>query len=275
MISDADRARIADAIRTAEAKTSGEIFCVLARNAGTYRLMPVAWAAALALIVPLPLIWLSEWAAPTIYAVQLIAFTLAAVGLSRPALRLRIVPRRTRRERAHAAAMRQFLAQGLQNTAGRTGVLIFAAQAERYVEIIADGGINAKVTQEVWDDAVAALIAAIKDGRPPTASWRRSSNAAACWRSTFRSRRARSTRTNCRTSWWRYRGPQGGQRRRLRHMMRARRLRAVPALKGRATVSGGGVSADRAKVIASFTFLDRDRRRSAACRSRWRRGSTC
>ena len=166
MISDADRARIADAIRAAEAKTSGEIFCVLARSAGGYRLVPVAWAAALALIVPLPLIYLSEWGSTTIYAVQLIAFTLVAVGLSQPVLRLRIVPRRRKRERAHAAAMRQFLAQGMQKTEGRTGVLIFAAQAERYVEIIADGGIDAKVTQDVWDSAVASLIAAIKDGRP-------------------------------------------------------------------------------------------------------------
>ena len=165
MITDADRARIADAIRAAEAKTSGEIFCVLARSAGGYRLVPVAWAAALALIVPLPLIYLTEWGPTTIYAVQLIAFTLAAVGLSQPALRLRIVPRRRKRERAHAAAMRQFLAHGLQKTEGRTGGLIFAAEAERYVEIIADGGINAKATQDVWDAAVASLIAAIKDGR--------------------------------------------------------------------------------------------------------------
>ena len=165
MISDADRARIADAIRAAETKTCGEIFCVLARNAGAYRLVPIAWAAAVALIVPLPLIYLTEWGATTIYVIQLIAFTLVAIGLSQPALRFRIVPRRRKRERAHAAAMRQFLAQGMQKTEGRTGVLIFAAEAERYVEIIADGGINAKVTQEVWDAAVAALIAAIKDGR--------------------------------------------------------------------------------------------------------------
>ena len=165
MISDADRARIADAIRAAEAKTTGEIFCVLARNAGAYRLMPVAWAAALALVVPLPLIFLTEWEVMTVYVIQLIAFTLAAVGLSRPALRFRIVPRRTKRERAHAAALRQFLAHGLQKTEGRTGVLIFAAEAERYVEIIADGGINARVTQEVWDAAVASVIAAIRDGR--------------------------------------------------------------------------------------------------------------
>ena len=166
MISDADKTRIADAIRAAETKTSGEIFCVLAQNAGNYRLVPIAWGAALALIVPLPLIALTQWEARTVYIIQLIVFVLVAVGLSRRAIRFMVVPQRTKRERAHAAAMRQFLAQGLHKTEGRTGVLIFAAVAERYVEIIADGGINAKVTQEVWDSAVASLIAAIKDGRP-------------------------------------------------------------------------------------------------------------
>ena len=47
---------------------------MLAHNAGAYRLVPIAWAAALALIVPLPLIALTEWEAKTIYVIQLIAF---------------------------------------------------------------------------------------------------------------------------------------------------------------------------------------------------------
>jgi putative membrane protein len=166
MISDADRARIADAIRNAETKTSGELYCVLARNAGSYRLVPMAWAALIALITPLPLVYLTEWDASTVYIIQLAAFIIAAFGLSRPGIRFHIVPGRSKRERAHAAALRQFWAHGMHKTAQRTGVLIFAAQAERYVEIIADGGINAKVTQEVWDGAVALLIAAIKAGRP-------------------------------------------------------------------------------------------------------------
>jgi putative membrane protein len=37
--------------------------------------------------------------------------------------------------------------------------------AERYAEIVADAGINAKVTSQVWDNAIAALIEAIKQGR--------------------------------------------------------------------------------------------------------------
>ena len=166
MLTDVDKARIADAIRTAESKTSGEIFCVLAHSAGSYRLIPIAWAAVIALIVPIPLILLTEWEAKTVYVLQLLAFILVSIGLSQRAARFFVTPRRMKRERAHGAAMRQFLAQGMQKTEGRTGVLIFAAAAERYVEIIADGGISAKVTQAVWDNAVASLIAAIKDGRP-------------------------------------------------------------------------------------------------------------
>ena len=166
MISDSDRTRIADAIRSAESKTSGEIYCVLARNAGAYRLVPIAWAALVALVVPWPLITLTEWEAVTIYVVQVLVFIIAAVVLSRPAIRFHIVPRRTKRERAHAAALRQFWAHGMHKTQKRTGVLIFAAVAERYVEIIADAGINAKVSQDVWDAAVASLVSAIKTGRP-------------------------------------------------------------------------------------------------------------
>ena len=44
-------------------------------------------------------------------------------------------------------------------------MLIFASVAERYAEIVADRGIYAKVTPQVWDQAVAALIAGISQGR--------------------------------------------------------------------------------------------------------------
>jgi putative membrane protein len=165
MISQADKGRIAEAIRAAEAKTSGEIFCVVAHQSSDYRLVPLAWAAALALLVPAPLIFFTLWPAAMIYLVQLVVFIAAALVLSLPAIRFHIVPRRTRHERAHISALRQFYAQGLHQTENRTGVLIFASLAERYAEIVADGGINAKVTPQVWDQAIAALIDGMKHGR--------------------------------------------------------------------------------------------------------------
>lgn len=166
MISDADRERIAAAIRAAEANTSGEIFCVIARHASDYRLVPLAWAAAIALAVPAPLIYLTLWPAPVIYLVQLAVFIAAALGLSLPAIRFQIVPRRTQHDRAHVQAMQQFFAHGLHRTESRTGVLIFAAVAERYAEIVADAGIDSKVTPQVWAAAIDALIEGIKQGRP-------------------------------------------------------------------------------------------------------------
>jgi putative membrane protein len=124
------------------------------------------WAALIALAVPWPLIHFTSWPAGIIYLIQLAVFIVAAVILSLPVIRFRIVPKRRLDGRAHIVAMQQFLAQGIHLTERRTGVLIFASVAERYAEIVADSGINAKVTPDAWTNAVAAMVAAIKAGRP-------------------------------------------------------------------------------------------------------------
>jgi putative membrane protein len=166
MITKPDKARVTAAIRVAEQRTAGEIFCVIARQSSDYRLVPVAWAAAVALAAPLACLTLANWSAPVIYLVQIGVFLIAAMVLSHPAIRFKIVPRQARHDCAHAEAMRQFAAQGIANTKQRTGVLIFASAAERYVEVIADAGINDKVSPDVWHEAIATLVAAIGDGRP-------------------------------------------------------------------------------------------------------------
>ncbi len=166
MIGEADKARVVAAIRKAEISTAGEIFCVVARHSSDYRLMPLAWAATAALFVPLPMIYLTSWSVAAVYLLQLLVFLGAALALSHPRLRFHIVPRQAKHDRAHAEAMRQFFAQGLDKTQGRTGVLIFASAGERYAEILADAGINEKVTPDVWDEAVKTLVAEIRAGRP-------------------------------------------------------------------------------------------------------------
>jgi putative membrane protein len=166
MIPEPQKKLVADAIRAAEARTSGEIYCVIAKHASDYRLVPIAWAAALALFVPLPLIYFTAWSVEMIYGCQLAVFFIAALVLSYPGLRFHIVPRKAKHDRAHAAAMRQFWAHGLDQTEHRTGVVIFASEAERYAEIIADAGIHRKVAPDVWNDAVATLIDGIKRDQP-------------------------------------------------------------------------------------------------------------
>ncbi len=82
-----------------------------------------------------------------------------------PGLRIRLAPRRWQYMRAHDNALKQFLARNVHLTAERTGVLIFVSLAERYAEIVADAGINAKVPQDMWDSIVAGLIDDARHGR--------------------------------------------------------------------------------------------------------------
>ena len=166
MIGETDKLRITAAIREAESQTAGEIFCVIAQHSSDYRLVPVAWAAAIALFAPLPVLALTDWSAPVVYLLQIVAFLIATIALSNDKMKCLVVPRQTKHDRAHAEAMRQFLVQGIDKTEHRTGVLIFASAAERYVEIVADAGINDRIVASVWDDAVGALVAAIEAGRP-------------------------------------------------------------------------------------------------------------
>ena len=183
--------RIADAIAAAEAKTSGEIFCVLARRVSSYRDVSLGWAAAAALLLPLGLIpfgfdpaWIpglgDGWQAAHLSSTDvLVGQSLAAYALiqsavfltvfllaSIPGVRRVVTPRSVRRARVRRAAMEQFLAHGLHVTQERTGVLIFAALSDHQVEVVADEGIHGKVDQAVWGDAVAALAKAMKQGDP-------------------------------------------------------------------------------------------------------------
>jgi putative membrane protein len=155
-----DRVRIRDAIAEAESSTSGEVFVVVAGESDDYRFVPLVWAALAALALPLPLIWLTPLSAGVIFALQLAAFILLAVGLSLPRIKPAVIPRSLKQLRVRALAEQQFLAHGLHTTEARTGILIFVSLAERQAEIVADAGIAAKVEQGAWDGAMADLVAA-------------------------------------------------------------------------------------------------------------------
>jgi putative membrane protein len=164
-LSDADRAKIRDAVALAEGRTAGEIFTVVAAESDDYRFVPLLWATLVALLVPLPLVFLTRLPVLQIYLAQLAVFIVLALALSLPRIRVLIVPRGVKHARAHALAVEQFLAHGLHMTKARTGVLIFVSLAERYAEIVADAGIAEKVEAKVWVEAMDKLLAEVKAGR--------------------------------------------------------------------------------------------------------------
>ena len=112
-------------------------------------MVPIAYAAVIALAVPPPLIYLTSWPAGIIYLTQLSAFILAALVLSMPTVRFRIVPKRRMWDRAHAEAMHQFVAQGIHHAEQHTGVLIFLSLAEQYAEIVLTAGSTPRSSTRV------------------------------------------------------------------------------------------------------------------------------
>ncbi len=163
--------RIAEAVRMAETRTAGEIYCVVARSSGSY-----FHAAALHVVVgialaSLGLAWLMHhwWLDPTI--IHFVGAQVAAVAVALlllwffPALRLGFVTRAYRYRTAHDNALKQFLARNVHITTQRTGVLIFVSLAERYAAVIADAGISAHVGQDVWNGIVGNLTQNARKGR--------------------------------------------------------------------------------------------------------------
>lgn len=170
-LTQADHARIAEAIRAAESATSGEIHCVVARSSDDYfyhaafftTTAVVLASAAMAVLVDG---WWVTLRLPAFMAAMVLALGCALAALRFvPALRVRVVPRRIGFRKAHENALRQFAARNIHLTAARTGVLIFVSLAERYAVVIADSGIDAKVPQAAWDGIVSGLTAQARDDR--------------------------------------------------------------------------------------------------------------
>ena len=191
LLSDQDHERIRLAVDAAEKRTSGEIVCVVARECGDYFEVPLAWAVAMALIVPIIALlvglrpdmiqlvtggWIVANAggaeaavgrALITYAVlQALLFVITAVVVSIPRVRRALTPRALKREHVHRRALEQFAARAYHLTEGDTGVLIFASLAERQAIVIADDGIAAKVKPSDWKAVVDALTQGMKAGSP-------------------------------------------------------------------------------------------------------------
>jgi len=164
-ISNEDQDRIAGAIRSAEAKTSGEIVCVLAQTSSHATALPVLIAAVVALVLPWLLMMFTALTVHRILLLQVLTFLVVLIPLCMPRLRVALLPRRARRIVAHHAAMEQFISRGIGRGKDHAGVLIFVSLAERYARIIADDEIAARVHQSEWQAAVDALIAHMRDGR--------------------------------------------------------------------------------------------------------------
>lgn len=191
LLTPSDLAAIEMAVREAETRTTGEIYCVVSEAGSDYRETPIGWAAAVSLLAPALLLLggihieapdlFGGWTAAQVSSVAeaaarraligavllqgvLFAVTWTVVALP-PVRRLLTLPG-LKRERVRQRAREQFIAKNLHATRERTGVLIYVSFDEHMAELIADEGIAAKVAPDAWEAPMAALIEGLKRGHP-------------------------------------------------------------------------------------------------------------
>ena len=155
--------QVADAIDKVEQHTDAELVTVLARQSDNYLYIPTLWAAVIALLIPLLMKFTPFWlSGDELLMLQWFNFIALALLFRVPGIMMSLVPKSVKHWRAANLARRQFLENNLHHTKGETGVLIFIAEAEQYVEIIADRGISEHVSNDQWQGIVNDLVGSIK-----------------------------------------------------------------------------------------------------------------
>lgn len=166
ILTDSEKSAISEAIKNAESQSTGELVTVIAEASDDYWFIPSLWASLIALLVPALIILVGTWwDTSTVFSAQIAVFLGLVVVFRIPVLKHALVPKSIKRLRASRVAREQFFIQGLQNTQGRTGILLFVSVAEHYVEVIADKGINDVVPAGTWDKVVNNFISKVKAGQ--------------------------------------------------------------------------------------------------------------
>ncbi|MFI2810588.1 MULTISPECIES: TPM domain-containing protein [Microbulbifer] len=166
MLNSEYRRKVAETIKEVESRTDAEVVTVLTREADNYVYISTLWAAFLALVLAPLLQFLPWWLEyHEAFTIQWILFIALVVLFRWRPLTMRLVPRKVKFWRAANLARRQFLQQELHSTHGRLGLLIFVAEAEHYVEILADRGLAEHITDESWREIVEEFIHEIKKGK--------------------------------------------------------------------------------------------------------------
>lgn len=181
-----DHAKVSAAIAAAEASSDGEIVAVATPLSDSYHDVALHWAVlvligTLAIFAAFPSLlhfwfgvffggWSPEPTLGQLLTLMLILavakFTAVLLLLRYMPLRLALTPAATKTRRVRRRAVAVFKAAAERRTAGRTGILIYLSMGEHRAEIVADEAITKVTTGETWGEAMAALVAEVKDGRP-------------------------------------------------------------------------------------------------------------
>ena len=185
-VSAADHDIVTVAVAAAETHTSGEIVTVVAAQSNDYDDVALVWASVVAFVAMSAIalfpefyrglydrltggwgyeLTANQWLGTVIAIGVLKWIGMWLILLWRP-LRLALTPRAIKAQRVRARAVDLFKVGTEAKTLGRTGVLLYLSLKEHRADIVADEAIAAKVSPDVWGDAMAALIERVRAGQP-------------------------------------------------------------------------------------------------------------
>ena len=160
---------IVEAIKKAEAKTSGEIVPMIVRRSSTVGHVPVILLSlliALFFAVDVP-----GWQAGYLgehwawYLGDIALIMLVSSLFSKLTWVQRLLT--TSEDQEDQVSMRaeiEFYESNIKNTSGSTGILLFASLMERRAVVLADKAISDKVPAEAWGEVCDLLVGGIKKG---------------------------------------------------------------------------------------------------------------
>jgi len=161
-----EKERIRQAVEAAEQKTSGEIVPMVVSSSGRYAEIEMAGlAVGLVLGTLAAFIWHDPWTSVQLHLLWPLAG--AALGYfvcSIPVVKRRLLPKDRIESSVDLRALAAFTAHGLHQTREHTGILILISLLEHRVEVLADKGINEKVSGGTWDEIVQIVTTGLKDG---------------------------------------------------------------------------------------------------------------
>ncbi len=162
-LTQSERDRISQAVLEAEKHTTGEIVPMIVAQSDDYPGARWRLAIVTALLFgflayffleDLDPVWILWAQIPGLY----IGYWLSSFGaVLRPFMLSSKID-----EEVHQRALQAFFSRNLHATKDRTGILVMASLLEHRVEILADTGINAKVSRDAWQGIVTDMIGRIK-----------------------------------------------------------------------------------------------------------------
>jgi len=163
-LSKSDHESLQRAIAAAEKRTNTHLALVVVPVSDRYHIYPLAYGALLALgsAGTLALLW-PQLPLRTAFVAEAVIFAAFSIIFDWLPLRLRLVPGSIRRARARNFAHREFGARIASTQRG--GLLLFVSVGERYVELLADRELHARVGQQAWDRIVTNLASSARRGQ--------------------------------------------------------------------------------------------------------------